>query len=85
MSEVLSDRKATLDEVVAHAEVLRGLAADQGLRSVGLRDDGALIIHSEEPGYRTANRLSIAASQVVGAYVHVLTDDVSGATTFRDL
>jgi hypothetical protein len=39
----------------------------------------------EEPGYKTADRLSATASQIVGAYVHVITDDVPGATTAQEL
>jgi hypothetical protein len=43
------------------------------------------MIHSDEPGYKTANWLSAIASQVVGAYVHVITDDVPGATAAQSL
>ncbi len=76
---VVADRKARADEVRAHAPAVRRLAAGLELSAVRVRDDGALVIHAEEPGYHTANQLSAAASAVVGAYVHVITDDVPGA------
>jgi hypothetical protein len=86
MSDALAaDRKATRPEVVAHAETLRDQAAQLGLSPLRIRDDGTLVIHSEEPGYKSANRLSAIASQVVGAYVHVITDEVPGATTAQEL
>jgi hypothetical protein len=80
-----ADRKATHSEVMGHAKALRRLANELGFSSVRLRDDGTVIIHSAEPGYRGANRLSITASQVVGAYVHVITDDVPGALSAQEL
>ena len=82
---VAADRKATRDEVLSHAAAIRALAADLDLTAPRLRDDGALVIHTTEPGYRTANRLSAAASQVVGTYVHVITDDVPGAAHVQEL
>lgn len=82
---VASDRKATGSEVRAHAAAIRRQAAELGLAAPRVRDDGTVVIHSPDPGYRTANRLSAAASGVVGTYVHVITDDVPGAATARDL
>jgi hypothetical protein len=81
MSDALAaDRKATFAEVVAHADSLRDRAAQLGLPPLHIRDEATLVIHSDEPGYKTANRLSAIAGQVVGAYVHVITNDVPGAT-----
>jgi hypothetical protein len=86
MREVtVADRKATGSEVTAHAAAIRRLAQDLGLGRPRLRDDGAVIVHSDQPGYRSANRLSTAATRVVGAYVHVITDDVSGAAATHEL
>jgi hypothetical protein len=80
MSDALAaDRKATLPEVEAHAKSLHDEAAQLGLSPLRVRDDGTLVIHSDDPGYKTANRLSAIATQMVGAYVHVITDDVPGA------
>ncbi len=44
-----------------------------------------MVVHSEEAGYRSVTRLSAAASELVGAYVHVITDDVPGAVGTREL
>ncbi len=76
---VVADRRATRSEVVAHAGALRRLAAILKLGAPRLRHDGAIVVHSDETGYRSVNRLSTEASSLVGAYVHVLTDDVPGA------
>ncbi len=81
----VADRKATADEVRGHAAVIRRLAADLGLAAPRARDDGTLVIHSDEPGYGAANRLSASASAAVGVYVHVITDDVPGAMSAQPL
>jgi hypothetical protein len=36
-------------------------------------------------GYRAVTRLSTATSELVGAYVHVITDDVPGAFDAREM
>lgn len=82
---VVVDRKATGAEVRAHAAAIRRLPHELGLAPPRMRDDGTVVIHSSEPGYQTANRISAAASSVVGAYVHVITDDVPGAVSARNL
>jgi hypothetical protein len=82
---VAADHKANADEVRRHAKSIRRLAADLDLGTPRMRDDGTVVIHSTESGYRQANRLSAAASQIVGAYVHVITDDVPGAASVSDL
>jgi hypothetical protein len=73
------DRKATYDEVAGRADELRRLVAQHGYAGARLRSDGALIVHDDSVGYRRANRLAAAASQVVGAYVPVITDDAPAA------
>jgi hypothetical protein len=82
---VATDRKATAAEVRAHGAIVHRLAAGFGLAPPRLRDDGAVVIHSPAPGYRAATRLSASASEAVGAYVHVITDDVPAAATARPL
>jgi hypothetical protein len=82
---VVADRKATGPEVRAHAIAVQRLADELALGHLRLRDDGTIVIHSSDPGYRAANLLSAAASREVGAYVHVITDDVPGARSARDL
>jgi hypothetical protein len=79
------DRKATSREVASHADAIRQLAVKLGLSDPRLRSDGAMVVHSEEAGYRAVTRLSAAASELVGAYVHVITDDVPGAVGAREL
>lgn len=79
------EAKATAAEVGAHGRALRETAIHLGLSDVRLRDDGTVVVHSSEPGYRAVTRLSAAASEVVGRYVHVITDDVPGAAGARAL
>jgi hypothetical protein len=80
-----ADGKATPDEVVAHASSLREGAARLGVAVYASRDDGTLVIHSDDPGYKTADRLSAIAGHVVGAYVHVITDGFPGAAAAQEL
>ena len=81
----VSDRKATRDEVVAHAGDIRRLATELDLGEPMLREDGAVVVRSPESGYRLVTRLSAAASVLVGAYVHVITDDAPAAVGLREL
>jgi hypothetical protein len=82
---VAADRKATWREVRQQAAAIRRLAAEFGLAAPRIRDDGTVVIHSTDPGYHTANRFSAASTRAVGAYVHVITDDVPGAASAQDL
>jgi hypothetical protein len=82
---VVLPRKATSDEVVAQAPALRRLAAEHGLGVPQVRDDGTVIVHSASPGYGIIKRFSNAASAWIGAYVHVITDDVPGAASSHEL
>ena len=81
----VADRKATQKEVAQHREAIRHLADGFGLTGARLRSDGAVVVHSPEGGYRNVFRLSAAASELVGRYVHVITDDVPGSTETNDL
>jgi predicted NBD/HSP70 family sugar kinase len=76
---ITTDRKASAAEVRAHAESLRRIAQEVGVTDPRLRDDGTVVVHSEHPGYRDAVALSQRLSDLVGCYVHVITDDVPGA------
>ena len=85
MSEVgLIDRRASAREVSSHAADVRRLVAVVGLTDPRLRDDGTIVVHSDESGYRAVTRLSAILSELVGAYVHVITDDVPGAGAVRE-
>jgi hypothetical protein len=45
----------------------------------GVRDDGALVVHTTEPGYRVVLELAAQAAAQVDTYVHVVTDDAPAA------
>lgn len=80
MSEAMvSDRRASWSEVAARRAELRRRALACGLREPRLREDGSIIVHSPEPGYRATGRFAAEAAAVVGTYVHVVTDDVAAA------
>lgn len=74
-----TDRKASASEVLTHAEQVRRLAKEVGVSEPRLRPDGTLVVHSEQPGYREVVELSRRLTDLVGCYVHVITDDVPGA------
>ena len=79
MGDEFEDRKATAEEVRAHADALRRHAVAVGVTDLRLFDDGTVVIHSESEGYREAFDFSFLASESVGCYVHVITDDAPGA------
>jgi hypothetical protein len=79
------DRKATSNDVSAHRAAIHDLASRGGLSHVRLRSDGTLVVHNPDAGYRAVLRLSAAASALVGTYVHVITDEVAGATSSQEL
>lgn len=76
---IVSDRRASWQEVNAQRTQLRAQADACGLSEARLRNDGALIVHAPDTGYRLVGRFATAAASVVGTYVHVLTDDVPAA------
>ncbi|MBW3576627.1 MAG: hypothetical protein KY462_02580 [Actinobacteria bacterium] len=80
-----TDRKASAEEVRKHADGLCSMAAELGVAPVGVRDDGTVVVHADEPGYRQALEMSERASALVGSYVHVITDDVPGAVDAQEL
>lgn len=84
MAAAVTEHKADAGQVRAHAIEVGQLADNLGLLPPRLRDDGAVVIHATA-AYRTANRFSARASTIVGAYVHVITDDVPGAASAREL
>lgn len=81
----VADRQATKDEVIAHAREIRAAASRFALTDVRVRSDGTVVVHSEEAGYRAVLRLSGFATELVGTYVHVITDDVPGAAGASEL
>jgi hypothetical protein len=81
MNVATTDRKATADEVRAHAAALRQLAEHSALGEPRLREDGTLVMHTTEPGYRAVPEFAAQAAAQVGTYVHVITDDAPAART----
>lgn len=81
MNVATTDRKATADEVRAHAAALLQLATHSGLGEPRVRDDGTLVVHTSEPGYRAVLDFAAQAAAQVGTYVHVITDDAPAART----
>lgn len=71
-----SDRKASASEVRSHAQRVRQLAEEAGVSNPRLRRNGTVVVYSPHPGYREVVHLSQRLSDVVGCYVHVITDDV---------
>jgi hypothetical protein len=84
-STALADRQATAREVCEHARAIRKLVDKFGLSNARLRADGTVVVHSDEPGYRSILRLSAAATDVVGTYVHVISDDAVNASAIATL
>jgi len=76
---IASDRRASWYEVAAHRVELRRHLEGAGLANPRLRADGTVIVHAPEPGYIAVGRFAAKAAEVVGTYVHVLTDDVPAA------
>lgn len=74
-----TDRKATAEEVRAYRQAIRQFATRNRFTDPRLRDDGTIVVHSEDPGYRAVLELSGFASSIVGTYVHVITDDAPAA------
>jgi hypothetical protein len=70
------DGTADVQAVRQHRQRLHELAHQNGLTELRVRGDGTLIVHSARPGYRAVVRFASDAADVVGAYVHVITDDV---------
>lgn len=75
---IVEDRRATRDELLAHRSALLELAGELDLSNLRLRGDAAIVLTAARPGYRDVARFVDAGSELVGAYVHVVTDDTPG-------
>lgn len=75
-----ADRRATAGEVIARRVELRSLASQHRFGSIRLAADGMIVVHTDDPGCRDVARFAGEASRLVGAYVQVITDDVTGAS-----
>jgi len=65
--------------VLAHRGALRSLADAHGLRAPRLAASGSVVIHSDDPGYQDVRAFATKASELVGAWVNVITDDAPAA------
>lgn len=82
MAEMItSDRRASWYEVASRRDTLRKHADNCGLDRARLGANGTVIVHAPAPGYRSVWRFAAEAANVVGTYVHVITDDVPAAET----
>jgi hypothetical protein len=75
---IVEDRRASRAELTAHREELLTLAGSYGLSNVRLRSDDALVLTTAGSGYRKVAGFVNVASELVGAYVYVVTDDTPG-------
>lgn len=78
-STTISDRTATRQEVLGARKRLGELAAVERLSAVRVDIAGTVIVHSEAAGYGPVRRFATSASNEVGAWVNVITDDVPAA------
>lgn len=85
MTDVTSDERASAAQVRAHADQLHAAAHAAGLSNVRMHDDGTLVVHSPDPGYRQVVDLVRRARAITGTYVHVITDNVPAAEGARPL
>lgn len=88
MSEVADttvDARASADQVRRHADAIRAAAHDLGLSDVRMLDTGTVVIHSEDEGYHDVIELGLVLDEIVGTYVHIITDDVPAAEGARPL
>lgn len=79
-----TDRTATRAEVLAVREQLRRLAAKQRLTELRVDVAGTVIVHSDAPGYGPLRLFAREASQLIGVWVNVITDDVPAAQVHAD-
>jgi hypothetical protein len=62
------------------------MAADLGSSRLRLRRDRTVVVHSDGAGCQAATRLSATtASELIGTYVHIITDDTPRATDAREM
>lgn len=73
------DRTATRAEVVTQRHALRALAERHGLAEPRVDQAGTIVVHSDAPGYGPLRRYASEASELVGAWVNVISDDAPAA------
>lgn len=85
MAHTTVQDRASADDVRAHATELLAAAREAGVTDVRLHDDGTVVVHSDALGYRQVIALGLRARDIVGSYVHIITDDVQAAAGARPL
>lgn len=85
MANTTTDERASADQVRRYAEQIRAAARDTGVTDVRLLDNGTLVIHSDDKGYRDVIELGLRVDDIVGTYVHIITDDAPAAEGARPL
>ena len=75
---IVEDRRATRAELVTHRHALLSLATEYGLSNLRVRGDNAIVATTASRGYRKVASFINVASELVGAYVYVVTDDTPG-------
>lgn len=75
------DRTATRDEVLAHRAELRRLAVVHDLTDSRIDPLGTVIVHSDTPGYAAVRHFATDATELIGAWVNVIVDNVPAADT----
>lgn len=77
MSEtIVSDRRASWEEVAARRTELRAKADACGLSEPRLSTDGGVTVHAPDPGDRLVSRFAAAAAGVVGMHVPVIPEPI---------
>ena len=77
--------RAIADQVRRQAEQIRAAARDIGATDVRLLDNRTVLIHAEDEGYRDVIELGLRVDEIVGTYVHIITDDAPAAEGARPL
>ena len=85
MAHTTTDERASADRARRHAEQIRAVARDAGVTDVRLLDNGTLVIHSDDKGHLDVIKLGLRVDDIVGTYVHLITDDAPAAESARPL
>lgn len=85
MARIAVDDRASAEQVREHVPEILAAARAAGVSNVRLHDDGTLVVRSDDPGYQQVIGLAGRAREIIGVYVHVITDDVPAAAGARPL
>ncbi|WP_370326088.1 hypothetical protein [Euzebya sp.] len=74
-----AERAATASEVRVHAEAVRDVLADAGLREPRMADDGSVVVHSDAPSLLVLGRVTTQLHAIVGYHVRLFFDSTPAA------